>query len=131
MGEPWTPRRKRKKRKFLSSIFSKEEKGISVIGEGLSIDGTINFGQEVVRLDGRIEGEINGQGTLIIGPKGMFQGEMIINKLILGGCIEGTVKATAFAQITRTGKLQGRIQAAQLLIEEGGKLEGKSEKMIL
>lgn len=76
---------------FLGGPFSKEEQGIRLISEGVSVVGTLNFGEGVVRLDGRLEGKIIGSGTLIIGEKGMLQGEVKVTTLILGGRVEGTV----------------------------------------
>ncbi|MBU1206111.1 MAG: polymer-forming cytoskeletal protein [Proteobacteria bacterium] len=128
MGGRWTSPNRRPKKRFLGSIFTKEEQGISLIGEGSSVVGTLHFGDGVVRLDGRLDGGIFGQGTLIIGPEGLFQGEMKVSTLILCGRVEGTVIASERAHITPTGKLLGRVQAAQLIIEEGGILDGKSEK---
>ncbi len=128
MGGRWTSPNRRPKEKFLGSIFTKEEQGISLIGEGLSVVGTLHFGDGVVRLDGRLDGGIFGRGILIIGREGLFQGEMKVSTLILCGRIEGTVIASERAHITPTGKLLGRVQAPQLVIEEGGILEGKSER---
>ena len=117
------------KKKFLGSIFTREERGISLIGEGLSVVGTLHFDDGVVRLDGRVEGEILGRGILIVGRQGLFQGEMRVSTLILCGRIEGTVIASERAHIKPTGKLSGRVHASQLIIEEGGILEGKSAKL--
>jgi cytoskeletal protein CcmA (bactofilin family) len=127
-GRCASPSRKSKK-KILGSIFTKEEQGISLIGEGLSVVGTLNFDDRVVRLDGHLEGEIFGRGVLIMGREGRFHGEMRVRTLILCGRIEGTVIAYELAHIKPSGKLFGRIQASQLIIEEGGMLEGQSVKL--
>lgn len=116
------------KKKFLGSIFTKEEEGISLIGEGLSGVGALHFDNGVMRLDGRWDGEIYGQGILIIGREGLFHGEMRVKTLILCGRIEGTVIASERAHIAPTGKLLGKVHACRLIIEEGGILEGKSAK---
>lgn len=113
-------------RKFLGSLFSPEDRVVSLIGEGSWIVGTVNFAEGVVRLDGRLEGKIIGNGTLIVGEKGMLQGEMSVGTLILCGKVEGMVAASDRAHISPTGKLFGRVQTAQLVIEEGGIFEGES-----
>jgi cytoskeletal protein CcmA (bactofilin family) len=122
------PKRKQWK-KFLGRLFAKEEQGIGLIGEGVSVVGTLNFGEGVVHLDGRLEGKIIGRGTLIIGEKGMLHGEVNVTMLILGGWLEGTVTAPGGAHITPTGKLFGKVQASQLVIEEGGVFEGESKSI--
>ena len=128
MAGRWASPSRRPKQTFFGSIFTKEEQGFSLIGEGLSVVGTLHFDDGVVRLDGRLDGEIFGRGILIVGREGLFHGEMRVSTLILCGRIEGTVIASERAHIKPTGKLLGRVQASQLIIEEGGILEGKSAK---
>ena len=128
MGWQWASPIRRPKKKFWGSIFTKEEREVSLIGEGISVVGALHFGDGVVRLDGRLDGKIFGQGILIIGRKGLFHGEMRVSGLVLSGRIEGTVIASERAHIAPTGKLFGKVQACRLIIEEGGILEGKSAK---
>ena len=79
-----------------------------MIGEGMSVAGTLLFGDGVVRLDGRLEGKIIGQGTLVIGEGGSMQGEVEVGTLILGGLMEGFVVANGSARITSTDRLFGK-----------------------
>jgi len=119
----------KKPKKFLGSLFSGEEQAISLIGEGLWVEGTLKFGAGVVRLDGRLQGKVIGQGTLIVGEKGLLQGEMDVEVLILCGRVEGRVAASTHAHIKPTGKLFGKIQTSQLVIDEGGMFEGESNSI--
>ncbi len=113
---------------FRASIFTKEEQGISLIGEGISVTGTLHFGKGTVRLEGRWDGEMIGEGILIVGREARFHGEMRVGGLILFGRIEGTVIASDGAHIASTGKLLGTVCASRLVIEEGGILHGRSAK---
>ncbi len=115
-----------KGRKFLGSLFSQEEPAVSLIGEESSVVGTLNFGEGVVRLYGRLEGKIIGRGTLIIGEKGILQGGSNIGKMVLGGRVEGPVTAPDSVHISSTGKLFGKVRTSQLVIDEGGIFEGES-----
>jgi len=126
MDGAWTAIKAKKRKKFLGSLFSGEEQAISLIGEGLWVEGTVKFGAGVVRLDGHLQGKVIGQGTLIVGEKGLLQGETNVEILILYGRVEGRVAASTHARITPTGKLFGKIQASQLVIDEGGIFEGES-----
>ena len=49
-------------KKFLGSLFSEEGQEISLLGEGITIEGTLHFETGVVRLDGRWQGKIIGRG---------------------------------------------------------------------
>ncbi len=127
MDTPLTPPDKQPEKKFLSGIFSKEDQAISLIGEGISVVGTLNLQDHVLRLDGRVEGKIFGPGTLILGERGLLQGEIQVGRLILGGRVEGRVTAQEGIHITPTGKLFGTVLTPQMIIDEGGVFDGESK----
>ena len=77
MDTPMASSNKQPEKKFLSGLFSKEDQAISLIGEGMSVEGTLNLQDNVLRLDGHLEGKIIGQGTLIMGEKGLFKGRFM------------------------------------------------------
>jgi cytoskeletal protein CcmA (bactofilin family) len=118
-------------KKLWGKIFSSDEPEVSMIGEGMSVVGTLLFGDGVVRLDGHLEGKIIGPGTLVIGEKGSLQGEVEVGTLILGGLVEGIVLANGSAHITPTGKLFGKILTSDLVIDRGGIFEGEGEARTL
>ncbi|MBP1712946.1 MAG: hypothetical protein H6Q42_1149 [Deltaproteobacteria bacterium] len=108
--------------------FSRREKQtLSFVGEGITVIGSMDFGDGEVRLDGRLEGKILGHGTLIIGEKGSLQGEVDVGALVLHGRVDGIVVASDSIRITRTGRLCGRLYAVRFVMEEGGIFEGESE----
>lgn len=108
--------------------FSRREKQtLSFVGEGITVVGSMDFGDGEVRLDGRLEGKIQGHGTLIIGEKGSLQGEIDVGALVLHGRMDGIAVASDSIRITRTGRLCGRVHAVRLVIEEGAIFEGESE----
>jgi cytoskeletal protein CcmA (bactofilin family) len=121
---------KRKEKKSFGGWVIPQEQPITMISEGVSVVGTMQISGGVVRLDGRLEGKIAGPGTLVVGEKGSFQGEMEVNSLVLNGKAEGTLIVTALAHVTPTGKLYGKIQANHLIIDQGAIFdgEGKTER---
>ena len=129
MDAPLTSANKEPEKKFLGGIFSKEDQAISLIGEGISVEGTLNLQDSVLRFDGHLEGKIIGQGTLIMGEKGLLQGEIHIGRLILSGRVEGKVTAQECIHIAPTGKLFGTALTSQLIIDEGGIFEGESKPL--
>jgi len=124
-----TSSNKQPDKKFFSSIFSKQDQAISLIGEEISVVGTLNLQDGVLRLDGRLEGKIIGQGTLIMGEKGLLQGEIHVARLVLSGRVEGKVTAQECIHIAPTGKLFGTALTSQLIIDEGGIFEGESKPL--
>jgi cytoskeletal protein CcmA (bactofilin family) len=121
-GNGFTAVRKRGEEKLWRRFSHKEKHTLSFIGEGITVVGSMDFGDGEVRLDGRLEGKILGQGTLIIGEKGSLQGEVDVGALVLHGRV-----ASDSIRITRTGRLCGRLYAVRFVMEEGGIFEGESE----
>jgi cytoskeletal protein CcmA (bactofilin family) len=111
----------------MDRLWGREKPALSFIGEGITIVGSMDFGNGEVRLDGRLEGKMLGQGTLIIGERGSLRGEVDVGTLVLHGLADGIVVASDSVRIVSTGRLCGRVHSVHLVIEEGGILEGESE----
>ena len=122
-----TAERKPGEEKFWRRFSRKEKQALSLIGEGITVVGSLNFGEGEVRLDGRLEGKILGPGTLIIGQKGALRGEVDVGVLVLHGRVDGTVVASDSIRVTSTGRLCGRVHAVRFVMEEGGIFDGESE----
>jgi cytoskeletal protein CcmA (bactofilin family) len=114
---------------FLSHLIDPGEHSITLIGEGISLNGTIRMDRGMVRLDGRVEGTIAGPGLLLIGKKGFFRGEVQVDTLILCGRAEGTLKVSGRTQITSTGTVIGKLRTRHLTVEEGGRFDGEGETL--
>jgi cytoskeletal protein CcmA (bactofilin family) len=118
---------KRKDKKSFGGLVTHQDRVITMIGEGVSVSGTMQISSGVIRLDGRLEGKIIGPGTLIIGENGSFEGEMEVNHLVLNGKAEGTLIVAATAHVTPKGKLYGKIQANHLVIDQGAVFHGEGK----
>jgi cytoskeletal protein CcmA (bactofilin family) len=118
---------RRKEKKLFGGLVTPQDQPITIIGEGISVAGTMQISSGVVRLDGRLEGKITGPGTLVVGEKGSFQGEMEVDNLVLNGKAEGTLIVAATAHVTPKGKLYGKIQANHLVIDQGAVFDGEGK----
>ena len=118
---------KKDESQLLEHLYAKGDRAVSLIGEEISVHGTLAFGEGVVRLDGRLEGKIIGKGTLIVGEKGYVKGEVEIKNLLLCGGADGKINVAELTHITPTGKLFGKVSTWHLIIDEGGVLHGESE----
>jgi cytoskeletal protein CcmA (bactofilin family) len=96
----------------------------SVIGNGVSIKGDIHGDGEVV-IQGRLEGELKIQGTVSIGPDGHSKGRVVADEVVLDGTIEGEVEAGQRLVISASGVLNGGMHCPRLVVEEGGRLQGR------
>jgi cytoskeletal protein CcmA (bactofilin family) len=118
---------RRKEKKLFGGLVTPQDQPITMIGEGISVAGTMQISSGIVRLDGRLEGKIIGPGTLVVGEKGSFQGEMEVDNLVLNGKAEGTLLVAATAHVTPNGKLYGKIQANHLVIDQGAVFDGEGK----
>jgi len=78
----------------------------------------------VFRLDGKVQGEIFHQGTLIMSETALVKGKIEVSVLILNGMVEGEVNAKERIEIHSKGRLLGTISTPVLVIQDGGVFEG-------
>lgn len=103
-----------------------EEKVDTIIGKETVIKGTVQA-RANLRVEGIIEGDIKGQGAVIIAAGAQVKGNITAKEVSLGGQVIGNVEAQGRLEIFNKGRLQGDIKVGQLVIEEGGIFLGKSE----
>ena len=76
-------------------------------------------------VDGEFEGVINSKKEVNVGKNGHIKGDVITQRLIVQGHIEGTVNANR-VEIKAAGKVTGSIESSELVIEAKGIFEGTS-----
>ena len=93
------------------------------LSKGVDFRGILNF-DGTIRIDGRVEGEINTSGTLIIGEQATIKGVISAGILITSGKVNATITATAKIQIQKPGILIGDIRTPGISIEDGAHFHG-------
>ena len=93
------------------------------MGEDTIFNGLLNF-TGTVRIDGKFEGQVITEDTLIIGETGHLTAEISAGTVICMGYVEGTVKASQKIEIHSTSKVVGNIKSPALHIELGGVFDG-------
>ena len=93
------------------------------MGEDTVFNGSLNF-DGTVRIDGKFEGEVTTEDTLIVGQTGHLMAEISAGTVICMGRVEGTVMATKKVEIHSTSKVVGNVKSPALYIELGGVLDG-------
>lgn len=97
----------------------------TLIGEGSVFEGKIKSAAGV-RVEGRIIGDIECEGDVTIGEKGVIQSNIIARNVIIAGTVNGNIQARSKLSIMAKGKLFGNMSAATISIEEGSIFEGTS-----
>jgi cytoskeletal protein CcmA (bactofilin family) len=107
-------------------MFSKNsEKLESFIGAKSNFQGEVNV-KGTVRLDGRVEGRVNAD-CVVLSETAEIKGETTAKKIIVGGKVEGILRALEIVEIRATGKVLGDIFAPKFSVTEGGEFNGRIE----
>jgi cytoskeletal protein CcmA (bactofilin family) len=105
-----------------SNSFAGDD-NITLLAKGVVLKGEIHV-EGTVRIDGRLDGEIQTNGQVIIGEDGLVQGTITAGTVISSGRIKAKVMADERVQLMRTATLIGEVLTPVLIIEEGAKLQG-------
>ena len=94
------------------------------LGAGTNYHGRLHF-QGSVRIDGNFSGEVESDGTLVIGREAHVEGTIAVGQLVLSGQLTGEVLANKKVVLNKSAELHGNIRTPVLVVEEGAVLEGK------
>lgn len=92
----------------------------TVFKGSLCFDGT-------VRIDGKFEGEVHTDDTLVVGETGHLVAEISAGTVVCMGRIEGTIIASKKIELHSNGRVVGNIKSPALYIEMGGVLDGSCD----
>ncbi len=90
------------------------------------IKGNLEFTGELT-FEGKLDGEINSDGTLLLGDSAVVTGNISVGSVVVRGKVTGNVTAKEKIEIKAKTELFGDIKAAKLVIEEGITFVGKTE----
>ncbi|MCP4667659.1 MAG: hypothetical protein GY849_14990 [Deltaproteobacteria bacterium] len=94
------------------------------LAEGTNFEGRVKF-SGILRIDGRIKGDILDGSTLFVGDKAVIEGNIIhTTHVVLTGEIRGNIVAEQ-VEVRPPGKVFGNIEARTALIDEGAVFVGK------
>ncbi len=105
-------------------MFSKDtEKLESFVGSNAQFKGEMNV-KGTLRLDGAIEGCVNAD-CVILSETALVKGDIAAQKIIIGGSVEGNLRAKELVEIQSKGKVLGEIFTDKLSVAEGAEFNGK------
>lgn len=95
----------------------------NVLAAGTVVTGSV-ASESDFRLDGRIEGDINCKGKIVIGPKGSILGNIISDNAEVLGDVEGSIRIKEKLIFKSTAIIKGDIFTQTLEIEPGAHFNG-------
>ncbi|PYG89387.1 cytoskeletal protein CcmA (bactofilin family) [Ruminiclostridium sufflavum DSM 19573] len=109
----------------------------TLIGSNTDLIGDINS-KGIIRIDGKVTGNISVQGDLFIGEAAYIKGNVTASNIHIAGSIDGDVSSSGLLKLLSTAKLIGDIQVKTFICDEGSifdgnckMLENQSSKSIL
>lgn len=106
-------------------MFKKNEKNYTdLLGrtnrivEGTKINGSIETHADI-RLDGVLMGDLNVAGRLVIGPKGVVEGDVTCVNADVEGRIKGNVVVNEVLVVKASAMIEGEVTVGKLSVEPG------------
>jgi cytoskeletal protein CcmA (bactofilin family) len=95
----------------------------AVIGPSMTIKGEIRAREELL-VEGEVEGLLESQSLLTVGPNGKVLGDINAREVAIFGNVRGNVVVTEKIAIREQGSLIGDIKAAGISIDDGAYFKG-------
>jgi cytoskeletal protein CcmA (bactofilin family) len=95
------------------------------LDHGTALTGELSF-SGTLRIDGTVHGSISTNDLLIVGNKASINADIRAGEVQIYGAVYGNVESNRRVEIYSSGSLKGDVRTPQLVIEEGGRFEGRS-----
>ena len=93
------------------------------LDKGTFFKGEITF-KNMLRIDGKLNGVIRSNETLIIGEEADVEGEVFVGTCIVNGRFKGKIEAKNKIEIHPKANVEGEIKTPVLEVKEGGVFNG-------
>lgn len=110
----------RRRRKAQSDEFR------GFLDHGTSLTGELQF-SGTLRVDGNVHGSITTDDLLIIGERAVVHADIKAGEVQIFGSVYGNVESERRIEVYPSGSLHGDVRTPQLVIDEGGTFEGRSQ----
>ena len=95
----------------------------TLIGDGCEFEGNMSTFTST-RIDGKLNGKIIGENSIVVGENGVVLGEIRANETVIYGRVEGVIESHNL-EIKRSGIVLGDIFIESLIVEDGGIYNGR------
>ncbi len=103
-------------------------RGVAAIGASMNIKGEIRTREELF-VDGEVDGLLESQSLLTVGPNGKVKANIKAREVIVFGSVRGNVDVTEKIAIREKGSLIGDIKTAGISIDDGAYFKGSIDIM--
>jgi cytoskeletal protein CcmA (bactofilin family) len=96
---------------------------MAVIGASMNIKGEIRTREELF-VDGEVEGVLESQSLLTVGPNGKVKANIKAREVVVFGSVRGNVDAVEKIAIRDNGRVVGDIKTCGISIDDGAYFKG-------
>jgi cytoskeletal protein CcmA (bactofilin family) len=111
----------------ITPLVMGQEKFDTLIGRNAEIHGCLKL-NESVRIDGKVVGNIEALKdaaiSVVIGPTGEIQGDVVASRIIVAGKVSGNLHGLERVELMASALVQGDIKYASMAVEHGARLLG-------
>jgi cytoskeletal protein CcmA (bactofilin family) len=100
--------------------------GPTHVAGGTRLSGKIHGNADVI-VDGELEGLIQVEADVTVGPEGRVKGDIEARSVRIAGSVSGNLKGAERVEILGSGKLQGDVSAPRVILAEGAFFRGNVE----
>jgi len=110
----------------ITSLVSEPSTSKNILTSDVELTGTLKFDTDLI-FDGKLDGEIISEGTLILGKNAVVKGEVRTKSVTIHGTVNGNVTVQERCELKSNAELLGDLKAMRIIIEEGATFIGHSE----
>ncbi len=103
------------------------EKIQTLIGENTVLESASLKGSGTIRIDGKYIGEATIDGDLVVGEKGIVEGNVTAHHALIAGTIHGNIQCDQHVHLSATAIMNGNVLSATLIVDEGAKFNGNCQ----
>ena len=97
--------------------------GLSIVASDLVISGDLES-QGVIKVEGRVAGTVRAGSQVLVAPGAVIDGDLHTREAVVGGTVHGSIQAAERVEIQLNAVVEGDIVTRNLLIQEGGRVNG-------
>jgi cytoskeletal protein CcmA (bactofilin family) len=80
-----------------------------------------------LRIEGTVDGTVRAGKAVVVGKDGVVDGDIYTQDAVVGGRVNGSIRAESRLELQATCVVEGKIQARRIKLEEGGTVNGTME----
>ena len=104
--------------------------GVAAIGRGVFVKGDITADTHLV-VEGRVDGQIAApEHSVAIAENGKLRSDVFAQNITVGGVVKGSLTATRSLKILATARVDGRLVAPRIAIDDGAVFNGQVDPLL-